>query len=265
MEAFESLSKEDIIKRFVSTEFNRFINYYDRAGDLNAAARDDRSGERNKGGKSDRSRDEGKTRFFVNLGKRDGLNPGALLRVVCDATGLNSQAVGRIDLLTSYSFFEADQEHTEKILKNVNGTDFEGHQVNVEVTAQKEGGSDRSEGGRGRGRFGGDSRSGGGGFSGRSGGSGGGGYAGRSGGSGGGGYAGRSGGSGGGGYAGRSGGSGGGGYAGRSGGSGGGGYAGRSEGGSTGGSSRSGGFGKSEGGDRPRGERKSFGGDRKRS
>lgn len=242
LDAFESLSKEDIIKRFVSTEFNRFINYYDRAGDLNAAARDDRGGERGRG-KSDRTREEGKTRFFVNLGKRDGLNPGALLRLVCDATGLNSQAVGRIDLLTSYSFFEADQEHTEKILKNVNGTDFEGHQVNIEVTAQKEGGSGRSEGGRGRGRFGGESRSGGGGFSGRSGG---GGYAGRSG--------------GGGGFSGRSGG-------GNSGGSNrsGGGFSGRSGGSSSGGSSRGGGFGsKSESGDRPRGERKSFGGDRKR-
>jgi ATP-dependent RNA helicase DeaD len=238
LEAFESLSKEDIIKRFVSTEFNRFINYYDRAGDLNAAARDDRGGER-KGVKSDRAREEGKTRFFVSIGRRDGLNPGALLRIVCDATGLNSQAVGRIDLMTSYSFFEADQEHTEKILKNVNGTDFEGHQVSIEVTASKEGGSGRSEGGRGRGRFGGESRSGGGG-----------GYAGRSG--GGGGFSGRS---GGGGFSGRSG-----------GGSGGGGYAGRSGGSSSGGSSRSGGFGaKSEGGDRPRGERKSFGGDRKRS
>ena len=237
LEAFESLSKEDIIKRFVSTEFNRFINYYDRAGDLNAAARDDRGGER-KGVKSDRAREEGKTRFFVSIGRRDGLNPGALLRIVCDATGLNSQAVGRIDLMTSYSFFEADQEHTEKILKNVNGTDFEGHQVSIEVTASKEGGSGRSEGGRGRGRFGGESRSGGGG-----------------------GYAGRSG--GGGGFSGRS---GGGGFSGRSGGSGGGGYAGRSGGSSSGGSSRSGGFGaKSEGGDRPRGERKSFGGDRKRS
>ena len=252
LESFESLSKEDIIKRFVSTEFNRFINYYDRAGDLNAAARDDRGGER-KGVKSDRAREEGKTRFFVSIGRRDGLNPGALLRIVCDATGLNSQAVGRIDLMTSYSFFEADQEHTEKILKNVNGTDFEGHQVSIEVTASKEGGSGRSEGGRGRGRFGGESRSGGGG-----------GYAGRSG--GGGGFSGRSGGSGGGGFSGRSGGSGGGGFSGRSGGSGGGGYAGRSGGSSSGGSSRSGGFGaKSEGGDRPRGERKSFGGDRKRS
>ena len=249
LESFESLSKEDIIKRFVSTEFNRFINYYDRAGDLNAAARDDRGGER-KGVKSDRAREEGKTRFFVSIGRRDGLNPGALLRIVCDATGLNSQAVGRIDLMTSYSFFEADQEHTEKILKNVNGTDFEGHQVSIEVTASKEGGSGRSEGGRGRGRFGGESRSGGGG-----------GYAGRSG--GGGGFSGRS---GGGGFSGRSGGSGGGGFSGRSGGSGGGGYAGRSGGSSSGGSSRSGGFGaKSEGGDRPRGDRKSFGGDRKRS
>jgi ATP-dependent RNA helicase DeaD len=249
LESFESLSKEDIIKRFVSTEFNRFINYYDRAGDLNAAARDDRGSER-KGVKSDRAREEGKTRFFVSIGRRDGLNPGALLRIVCDATGLNSQAVGRIDLMTSYSFFEADQEHTEKILKNVNGTDFEGHQVSIEVTASKEGGSGRSEGGRGRGRFGGESRSGGGG-----------GYAGRSG--GGGGFSGRS---GGGGFSGRSGGSGGGGFSGRSGGSGGGGYAGRSGGSSSGGSSRSGGFGaKSEGGDRPRGERKSFGGDRKRS
>ncbi|MEY4659954.1 MAG: hypothetical protein RJB36_1720, partial [Bacteroidota bacterium] len=233
LEAFESLSKEDIIKRFVSTEFNRFINYYDRAGDLNAAARDDRGGER-KGVKSDRAREEGKTRFFVSLGRRDGLNPGALLRIVCDATGLKSAAVGRIDLMTSYSFFEADQEHTEKILKNVNGTDFEGHQVSIEVTAQKEGGSGRSEGGRGRGRFGGDSRSGGGGYAGRSGG----------------------------GFSGRS---GGGGYAGRSGGSGGG-FSGRSGGSSSGGSSRSGGFaGKSASGDRPRGERKSFGGDRKRS
>jgi ATP-dependent RNA helicase DeaD len=236
LEAFESLSKEDIIKRFVSTEFNRFINYYDRAGDLNAAARDDRGGER-KGVKSDRAREEGKTRFFVSLGRRDGLNPGALLRIVCDATGLKSAAVGRIDLMTSYSFFEADQEHTEKILKNVNGTDFEGHQVSIEVTAQKEGGSGRSEGGRGRGRFGGESRSGGGGYAGRSGGSGGG-------------------------FSGRS---GGGGFSGRSGGSGGG-YAGRSGGSTSGGSTRSGGFaGKSASGDRPRGERKSFGGDRKRS
>ncbi len=164
--AFEELSKEEVIKRFVSTEFNRFIEYYQRAGDLNVSGgrgSDDRS---ERPLRRDRGQEEGKTRFFVNLGKRDGLNPGALLRIVCDATGLNSGAVGRIDLMPSFSFFEADQDHAEKIIQNVNGTDFEGHQVKIEITQKKDtgfsGGGGRSDRGgdasRGRGRFGGDSK-----------------------------------------------------------------------------------------------------------
>jgi ATP-dependent RNA helicase DeaD len=167
LSSFESLSKEEVIKKFVSAEFNRFIDYYERAGDLNAAARKDDRGER-RGDKGSRAREEGKTRFFVNIGRRDGLNPGALLRVVCDATGLKSDKVGRIDLMTSFSFFEADEEYTERILKNVNGANFEGHEVSIEVTTAKQsgGGGGRSEGNRGRGRFGGESKSGGG-FSGR--------------------------------------------------------------------------------------------------
>jgi len=175
LSSFESLSKEEVIKKFVSAEFNRFIDYYERAGDLNAAARKDDRSER-KGDKGSRAREEGKTRFFVNIGRRDGLNPGALLRVVCDATGLKSDSVGRIDLMTSFSFFEADEEYTERILKNVNGANFEGHEVSIEVTTAKQsgGGGGRSEGNRGRGRFGGDSKSGSG-FSGRGGSSSGGG------------------------------------------------------------------------------------------
>jgi ATP-dependent RNA helicase DeaD len=167
LSSFESLSKEEVIKKFVSAEFNRFIDYYERAGDLNAAARKDDRSER-RGDKGSRAREEGKTRFFVNIGRRDGLNPGALLRVVCDATGLKSDKVGRIDLMTSFSFFEADEEYTERILKNVNGANFEGHEVSIEVTTAKQsgGGGGRSEGNRGRGRFGGESKSGGG-FSGR--------------------------------------------------------------------------------------------------
>lgn len=167
---FESLSKEEVIKKFVSAEFNRFIDYYHRAGDLNAkAGKDDNRegrGERDRDrDKGRREREEGKTRFFVNIGKRDGLNPGALLRVVCDATGLKSDKIGRIDLNASFSFFEADEEYTERILRNVNGQNFEGHDVSIEVSSSaqgKSGGSSRGgrkfESPRGRGRFGGDSR-----------------------------------------------------------------------------------------------------------
>ena len=145
MSEFESLSKEEIVKRFVSAEFNRFIEYYERAGDFNATAEKGREDKFGRGKGRDRGRgrdrdDSNKTRFFVNLGKKDGLNPGGLLRVACDSTGLKSSSFGRIDILSSYSFFEADNELADKILKEVNGSDFEGHTLNVEVTKGKSGG-----------------------------------------------------------------------------------------------------------------------------
>lgn len=150
MTEFEGFTKEEIIKKFVSAEFNRFIDYYERAGDLNA--KDGGRRDRDRGERDDRRssrNDENKTRFFVNLGKRDGLNPGGLLRVICDSTGLRSNSIGRIDIMASFSFFEADNENVERILSQVNGTEYEGNSVSIEVTKKnnvkkKRGGSGAS-------------------------------------------------------------------------------------------------------------------------
>lgn len=196
MQEFESLTKEEVVKKFISAEFNRFIEYYESAGDLNAASgsrrdRDDDNGE----GRSPRGRrdelEAGKTRFFVSIGKRDGLNPGGLLRLVCDSAGVQSSAVGRIDIMPSFSFFEADDELAERILKEVNNSDYEGQKVSIEVTKLKpegRGGNRGGSGGGGGGRRDGKSFGGkysGGGKSGGSGGYGGGGSGGYGGGSGG--------------------------------------------------------------------------------
>ena len=187
MADFEELSKEEVIKKFISAEFNRFIEYYDRAGDLNVSGgkgdredRGDRGRDRNdrfdrkdrfersdrgergdRGDRSDRApRDMGnRTRFFVSLGKRDGLNPGGLLRVICDATGIKSASVGRIDVMPNFSFFEADKGDEGSILSQVNGADYERHKVMVEITQKKaEGGERRSGGGGERRSFGGGER-----------------------------------------------------------------------------------------------------------
>ncbi len=196
MTDFAEMTKEEIIKKFVSAEFNRFIEYYDRAGDLNLATSKGERGERRergdredrfdrkdrfergdrpeRGERSDRPRrdDANRTRFFVSLGKRDGLNPGGLLRVICDSTGLKSASIGKIDVMPNFSFFEADKTDEGAILSKVNGSDYEGHEVKVEITQKKEGGSDRRSGGGerrsggfggDRGGFGGDRRSSGGG------------------------------------------------------------------------------------------------------
>jgi ATP-dependent RNA helicase DeaD len=134
-EHFKDLNKEEVIKLFISAEFNRFIEYYERAGDLNASERGDKAGQGRDREKGERRRDENKTRFFMNLGKRDGLNVGGLLRTLCDATGLKSGNIGRIDIMASYSFFDTDNEHVDRVLKKVNGAQFEGHTISVEVSA----------------------------------------------------------------------------------------------------------------------------------
>lgn len=137
MDEFNDLSREEIIKRFISAEFNRFISYYERAGDLNAQedkSAKDKSGKKDgRGGK--RRDDSDKARFFVSLGKKDGLNAGGLLRVVCDATGLTSRDVGRIDIMGAFSFFEADQQYKDKILQLTNGAEYEGKRIKVEATS----------------------------------------------------------------------------------------------------------------------------------
>ncbi len=172
MTDFAEMSKEEVIKKFVSAEFNRFIEYYDRAGDLNVTSgrgergeRGDRKERGERGERGDRferkergSRDsESRSRFFVSLGKRDGLNPGGLLRVICDSTGLNSSTIGRIDVMPNFSFFEADKSDESMILAKVNGADYEGHNVKVEITQKKDGGSrgERRSGGDRGGRSGG--------------------------------------------------------------------------------------------------------------
>lgn len=134
MREFEDLSKEEIVKRFVSMEFNRFLEYYERAGDLNV--KEDLS--RAKPDRERKSKDSwDRARFFVNLGRLDGLNPGGLLRTICDSTGLKSDDIGTIDIMHAFSFFEADKKLADKIVKGLNGSQYEGRPLRVELTDSK--------------------------------------------------------------------------------------------------------------------------------
>jgi len=177
LEKFENLTKEEVIKKFISMEFNRFIEYYERAGDLNIDERDrggrgrdrdrdfdgggferggrERRDRNDRGSRSGNETEAGKTRFFVSIGREQNFNPGAMVRVICDATGLRSNLIGRIQVMGGFSFFEADSEHTNAILKNVNGQNDEGHTLRVEITKDRDGGGggSRSGGGRSSGGF----------------------------------------------------------------------------------------------------------------
>ena len=168
LEQFEDLEKEDIIKLFVSSEFNPMLEYYQKSYDLNASvsARDrergDRDGGRDRGRNRDRN-DENKQRFHVNQGEESGLNKGAVLRLVCQHSDISSGEVGRIDLFREFSFFEVDKKFADQVLQGMRGAEFNGEGLKVEFAGDKKGGS-RSRDSRGGSRGGnrGGSRSGGG-------------------------------------------------------------------------------------------------------
>ncbi len=130
-EALNDLSKNELIKRFASLEFNRFLEYYRNAPDLNADGKSsDRASERYSTG----------DRYFINLGKMDDLDVSTLLELLDDCCGVTKKSIGKIDLKGAYSFFEVDKEKSQDILKGFQGIEFAGRAVRVELTEQKGGG-----------------------------------------------------------------------------------------------------------------------------
>ncbi|WP_200816310.1 DEAD/DEAH box helicase [Pedobacter nyackensis] len=152
MDEFAELSKDEVIKRFASLEFNRFLEYYKNAPDLNSSA-DDR-GERGERGERGPRSSEGYTRLFINLGSVDDFTRGDLLSFVCNNGKISGKGIGKIDLKGVYSFFEVENASVESLFNNFKGVEFNNRGVRIEKTADGEGGG----GGRSRGGFGGGGR-----------------------------------------------------------------------------------------------------------
>ncbi|MCF8303216.1 MAG: DEAD/DEAH box helicase [Bacteroidales bacterium] len=151
----EWLSKEEIIKHFVSLEFNRFLDYYKNAPDLNKKANSSRAKAEKVGssGRNESRNVRGKknshesfTRFFINIGKKDGIAPKNIIGMINDNTHDRDINIGDIDIKDSFSFFETGESHTGKILKAFKKEQFQGRQLQVEVAEErKKGKKDKKE------------------------------------------------------------------------------------------------------------------------
>lgn len=140
-EKLEGLDREELIKRFVSLEFNTFLSYYENAPDLNDSEHMRGSDSR---GKS--RNDENMTRFFVNIGRKDKLNPARLIGLINDQEITKNIEIGQIEILDTFSFFELDKNFTQETMHAFenNEVEFEGRSVNVEVTTKKRSGRSSS-------------------------------------------------------------------------------------------------------------------------
>ncbi len=141
----EWLDKEDIIKRVVSLEFNRMIDYYKDADEIETI--DEKAPRKERGEKGKRHKAEsGFTRFFINFGKADHMNVNQLIELVNRCVP-GRVRIGRIDLMEKFSFFEVEEGEAHRVEKCMNEFEVEGRRISVEP-AQERG----EEKGKGKGK-----------------------------------------------------------------------------------------------------------------
>lgn len=124
-EKMAELSKEELIKKFVSTEFNRFISYYKNAPDLNTK---DKS-KKKRGGKY--------SRFHINVGKKQGLDPKGVIGILNDSRNLRNIEVGQIDIMNNFAFFEVPVDREQEVIPALSGARYRSHTLEVELAKPK--------------------------------------------------------------------------------------------------------------------------------
>ncbi len=139
------LSKEDLIKRMVSHEFNRFLEYYRDREEIETATgsergrdgeRSGRNGERRERKDGNRQAQPGFKRLFINLGKMDNFFPSELIGLLNKNTRGRVE-LGRIDLMQKFSFFEVEEKEANNVVKSLNRANWNGRKVSVEVAGEE--------------------------------------------------------------------------------------------------------------------------------
>jgi len=111
MQQLENMDREELIKNFVSLEFNRFLDYYKGSEDLNLQDKEKGSGgDGKKGGKSER------TRLKINMGQREGFTPKRVLGLINDTLNDKKIAINDIEITSKFSFFDVESSDVRRML-----------------------------------------------------------------------------------------------------------------------------------------------------
>ncbi len=141
----EWLSEEDLLKRVISLEFNRLLDYYKDAPNIDfidakptKAERKGRKGEQHERPKNDKEKDRrtaerGFERVYINVGKRDGFFAGNLIDMLNKLIPGKRVDVGRIDLLPGYSLFDVKKSDARKVVGALTGSEFYGKRIHSEI------------------------------------------------------------------------------------------------------------------------------------
>jgi len=162
-EKLEGFEREELIKHFVSVEFNSFLDYYKNARDLNVSTKSDRrdrdrgDDRRERGDRNDSRERSSKrssaefSRFFINVGSRDSLRPQNMIGLINDYMNRRDIEIGQIEIMKNFSFFEVDKKFEAELLNNFKDADYRGTSLSVEVSAPRQNSNNRNSSSKGDG------------------------------------------------------------------------------------------------------------------
>ncbi|MDR2887814.1 MAG: DEAD/DEAH box helicase [Bacteroidales bacterium] len=133
MKRFGSLSKEEIIKKFMSLEFNRYHADYQKAPDLNVATAEHKPRrERDRDTAPRRAASGQFTRYTINLGIRNKIKPDTLINIINRQTPDMKIAIGKIDIQQKFAYFETDSQHDKHLQQAFHRAKYKGLPLTIQ-------------------------------------------------------------------------------------------------------------------------------------
>jgi ATP-dependent RNA helicase DeaD len=131
------LDREELIKKFVSVEFNRFLEYYKDAPDLNV----DEKKEEKENKKQSKNKTESKkgefTRLFLSLGRKDRIVPQRIIGLINDYCPNTRVEIGKIDILDNFSYIEIGSNDVDDVLFAFEDKFYKGRALTFELAQAK--------------------------------------------------------------------------------------------------------------------------------
>ncbi len=136
-EMWGDMSKDDLVRKVLSYEFNRFFDYYRKAKDLNIPEKE-KKGRKDKDGMKDRqdAGEKGKTKkgkdgnpgecekgfvwMRINLGYKNKVIPRDIVSIM-KACGIGKQSVGKIEIFEEYLYVALKSSVAEYAKSQIHG------------------------------------------------------------------------------------------------------------------------------------------------
>ena len=137
-EKLAGFDREELLKRVVSLQFDRFLDDYRNGEDIIDPVSERETGFERSGKRGKREEYPGNyTRLFINLGKSDGFYPEQLIELVNSNTKGRKVPIGKIDLLKTFSFFEVEASYADDLIGALSNATFMDRRVAVEIAQEK--------------------------------------------------------------------------------------------------------------------------------